>query len=275
MTSPICVSELTVGLGGCGDPRESRDWPTGNADYVGRLGLTVKDIPELIEIAVSWADVSMPNDPDVVWAPIHAWHALAQLRAVEAAAPLVDILNDLDAGGDDWYLEEYPIVFSLIGAAALPTLGAFLHDLGNRDYPRICVAHALAEIAKKDNGVRGEVIRLLVEPLRNAEANDPVLNSFLVSYLTSLKAAEEAEIIERAYAGNLIDEGIVGHWGLIRRELGVEGLGLAPDDPQPNNNSLRRVFSPWRGAVGQSNSARSKNRAVRKRQRKNRRKNRR
>lgn len=58
---------------------DCRNWP----NYQ-ELGLTQEYIPELIRMAtdeeLNWAD----PDSLEVWAPIHAWRALGQLRAEEA-----------------------------------------------------------------------------------------------------------------------------------------------------------------------------------------------
>jgi hypothetical protein len=69
------VSELLT----FGDCRDFREWP----DYLD-LGLRPEHVPELIELAtdkeLNWAD---PESLEV-WAPVHAWRALGQLRAVPA-----------------------------------------------------------------------------------------------------------------------------------------------------------------------------------------------
>jgi hypothetical protein len=57
------------------------------------------------------------------------------------------------------------------------------------------------------------------------------LNGSLVGQLNRLKAVEAAELIERAFAANRVDESLCGYWGAIRENLGVSGLGLAPDEP--------------------------------------------
>jgi len=70
-----------------------------------------------------------------------------------------------------------------------------------------------------------------VEQLRRFEENEYELNGFLVAQLNRLKAVEAAELIERALASNRVAVDICGYWGDIRDNLGVPGLGLAPDEP--------------------------------------------
>ena len=56
------------------------EWP----DYVGEFGLTAEHIPDLIRMATD-RKLNLANvDSLEVWAPLHAWRALGQLRA-EAA----------------------------------------------------------------------------------------------------------------------------------------------------------------------------------------------
>src|SRR5438093_123369 len=63
-----------------GDARPVKTWP----NYL-ELGLSREHVPELIRMAtddeLNWAD----SESLEVWAPIHAWRALGQLRAEEAA----------------------------------------------------------------------------------------------------------------------------------------------------------------------------------------------
>lgn len=110
-------------------------------DYVSELELTVDDVPPLLGIVGPWSshltavDEDVPDDapPEFAWfAPIHAWRALGQLRAVEAVAPMLAQADALDELGDDWALEDWPHVFALIGAAAIDPLEPFAADGGHR-----------------------------------------------------------------------------------------------------------------------------------------------
>ena len=59
--------------------------------------------------------------------------------------------------------------------------------------------------------------------------------------LVELRATQAAEPIERAFASNLLDVGMMGTWEDVRRELGVQGLGLKmPENP---HNSVERLRS--------------------------------
>jgi len=65
------------------------------------LGLGPQHVPDLIRMALDdelyWAD----SDSLEVWAPIHAWRALGQLRAEAAVQPLTRLLARIDDFDDD------------------------------------------------------------------------------------------------------------------------------------------------------------------------------
>jgi len=278
MTDADRTQPLQERLKQFGDPRESCDWSTGDPDYVATLGPRGSDIPLLIHTARQWAEpFDWPEDEADTsgYAPIHAWRCLAQLRSEQAVGPLLEMLDPLDAGMDDWYLEEFPYVFAWIGAPAVPALRSYLADSSHGVYARVCVAHGLCEVARRHVDVRDEVVKALCQILTEFEKNDDSLNAFLVSYLMQLGATDAAESIERAYAADRVDVGVVGNWNKVRQELGVDGLGLVPEDlagqrawPLILPSAQRSVSS---GSSGQS---RKHHRAKRKRQRQNRKRNR-
>src|SRR5262249_22829229 len=88
-----------------GDPDRRRSPP----DYL-RMGFGPEHIPELIRMAtdreLNWAD----NDSPWVWAPVHAWRALGQLRAAEAVGPLLQVLEEEEEEGGDYALDDLPTV---------------------------------------------------------------------------------------------------------------------------------------------------------------------
>lgn len=133
-----------------GDACNFRDWP----DYL-QLGLAPEHVPDLIRMATDedllWADSDSPE----VWAPIHAWRILGQLRVEAAIEPLLTLFDARDA--QDWILEEMPEVYGLIGPAAVPALTAYLADTSHLLFSRIaasgCLQHIGAQHAKPAPGV--------------------------------------------------------------------------------------------------------------------------
>ena len=210
-----------------GDASGDRDWPYGRPNYVAEYSLTAAHVPALISLATQWVDE--PSESSAVYGQVHAWRALGQLRAVETIQPLLDVQDDLDERGDDWYLEEFSRVFGLIGPPAIGPLKAYLSDESHRELPRSSAASGLAEIARRYPETREQVVDILTAELSRHQQNLGEFNGLVLSSLLDLRAAESAAAIERAFAANVIDPTVVGDWEDVRRELGVPGLGIAPD----------------------------------------------
>jgi HEAT repeat protein len=118
------------------------------------------------------------SGPDTlrVWAPIHAWRVLGQLRAAEAVEPLIGLLHRIDDEDDDWVDEELALVFGLLGAAAIPALSNYLADSTPGLYARTAAARALSRIAHAQPDQRDECIQKLSQELEQYHRNDPTLN---------------------------------------------------------------------------------------------------
>ncbi len=153
--------QMTINeLCGKGDPRDMTGWREGNPDYVSGFGLQPGHIPTLIEITRKWAENDGLSEDE--WsAPIHAWRALGQLRAVEAVEPLLTMQNRLDERGDDWYLEEFHDVFGLIGPPAVTALTEYLAGRNNNEFSRISTANGLCEVGKLHPETRDQVVGVL------------------------------------------------------------------------------------------------------------------
>lgn len=198
-----------------GDCRNFRDWP----DYLA-LGFTHEHVNDLIRMATSeelnWAD----SDSLEVWAPIHAWRVLGQLKAEEAIEPLVNFFNQVDEE-DDWAPSEFPTVLSMIGPAAIPRLAEFLLNPANKTYPRSYAGDSLAEIAKKHPEARKRCVEHLTAAIKLAEKNSRELNGFILANLLDLKAVEAAPEIERAFAAEAVEPSIAGDWEDVQVEFGL------------------------------------------------------
>src|SRR5437870_295306 len=104
------------------------NWEKAWADYQ-RLGIGPENVPDLIRMLEDLELHRANWDDPRVWAPLHAWRALAQWGAVEAVQPYLNTLARLDGDeADDWIREEAPEFFRRIGAASLPALAGFLAD---------------------------------------------------------------------------------------------------------------------------------------------------
>ncbi len=200
-----------------GDVRGQREW----ADYVA-LGLTETYIPDLIQMALDEALLWADSDTDEVWAPLHAWRALGQLRAETAVEPLVTLFAYLDEDMEDWISEDLPQAFGLIGPAAIPVLRDFLADAAHGVWVRVAAAESLVRVVLHDPASRNDVIPILSAQLARFAEQERNLNACLVADLVSgLHAAEAAPIIEQAFAADAVDLMMMGDWEDVQIELGL------------------------------------------------------
>ncbi len=198
-------------------------WP----DYR-ELGLGPEHIPELIRMATDRKLRDLEDeeyedeDPDF-WAPIHAIRALGQLHAETVIEPLVNLLGELL--DDEWMFEELPLVFGMLGPAAIPALSAYLADTSHEMYSRSYASNGIIEIADRYPESREECIAIISNQLENFEENDEELNAFLVTNLLQIKAVETLSLIERAFKADKVDDFIVDlddvlvGFGLKEREI--------------------------------------------------------
>ncbi|MCG8585054.1 MAG: hypothetical protein MI757_10110 [Pirellulales bacterium] len=226
MKTPANTQSVLDALSQRGDAREERNWFQGKPNYVDEYALTEEHIEPLILLATKWIDE--PEDHPAVFGPVYAWRALGQLRAIDAIGPLLDIQDELDDRGDDWYLEEFPNVFALIGPQAIDQLAGYLADGSKGEFPRAAAANGLTGISKRFPDTRSEVVAILASQLTRREELYN-LNGLVVGDLLDLEAVEAAETIEHAYAAGVVSSSVCGEWGRVRQELGVPGLGIAPD----------------------------------------------
>ena len=191
------------------------EWP----DYR-ESGIGPEHVSDLIQMATDEALNEADSESPEVWAPLHAWRALGQLRAVEAVEPLLELFDRLE--DDDWVHEELPAVFGLIGPRALPALAAYLADLSHTDSSRISAITSVEKIGKKWPDARDEALAILEERLERFEENEPDVNAFLVLALVKLGAKEAAPLIERAFAEGYVDPMVMGDWEDVQVELGLK-----------------------------------------------------
>ncbi|GAB4155404.1 MAG: hypothetical protein Fur0046_35330 [Cyanobacteria bacterium J069] len=188
-------------------------------DYAKEYGFTAEHIPELIQMAID-QDLNWASSESLeVWAPVHAWRALGQFKAEAAIEPLLSIFNEMEDG--DWFLEDMPEVFALIGPAALAPVKAFLENPENLFYCRWAAADILVELGKAHPEVQADCIATLEQQLEQFSKNGRDFNAVLITSLLRLEAEESAPIIERAFAAKWVDESICGSWIDVQRDMGL------------------------------------------------------
>ncbi|MCG9892736.1 MAG: hypothetical protein MH252_16885 [Thermosynechococcaceae cyanobacterium MS004] len=192
-----------------------KKWP----DYLKQFNWEAADIPELIRMAtdleLNWAD----SDSLEVWAPAHAWRSLGQLRAEAAIKPLVSIFNAME--DCDWFREEMPEVFGLIGPSGIAEAAQFLANPDNLFSSRWMSAEILVKIGQQHPSSRAECLSVLVEQLNRYSKNSLELNGAIICAIIHLEGIEAAPSIEAAFSAKRVDTSIPGDWVDVQYALGL------------------------------------------------------
>lgn len=258
---PEITALLRRGSGGILRDEEAVDW----LNYLAQ-GIRPEHAARLIEIATDRRLHRSDPDGVEVWAPMHAWRALAQLHCAAAIEPLLAQLNRLDDMGDDWSFNDYTKVFRLLGPPAVQPLLNYAANTNNRRLARTLSIECLEAIVADHPETAAEIVAGLLAFLANYERDSATVNAAAISLLTKLKSVAAAELIERAFAAGCVDETWAGDWHDIRAELGVPGLGLVPELSEAQRKTLQ-----WRRSAIQYDVLKNERNAER-RNRKSRRK---
>ncbi len=216
-----------------GDPRNHKEWLDPAA-----LGLTLDHVPDIIQVMLDEDLISASSESKEVWAPLHAWRALGQLRAESAIESLIQVLGDNEDGDDDWAPSELPEVFGKIGAAAIPALAAYLAQPQHEEYSRGHAASSLREIVQQHPATRAEIVNLLTQQLARHNTKEKIVNGCVLAELLDLKAVEALPVIEKAFAAKCIQEYVAGDWEDVQIEFGLK----TKRDHPPTYDVMRDVM---------------------------------
>lgn len=216
---PPVAHLLTVG-----DARDLRDWP----DYPATYDLTHDHVPDLVRMmhdeGLNWAD----TESDEVWAPVHAWRALGQLRAASAVDDILAALSVIDEYPLDWQTEELPKVLGMIGPSALPAVKTYLSDGERGLWSRVAVTRAIVEIGRRHPSARERCIDLLIGRLSRHARQDPTINAYLISALIDLKPIDDVTPIKEAFDAGDVDLTVQGDWEETQVHLGLRSHRRTP-----------------------------------------------
>ena len=189
-------------------------------------GIGPGDIDALIAMACDLELHRNDRDGSEVWAPMHAWRALAQLRAERAVGPLLGLLkadfNEHRIGN------ELPHVFGMIGPAALPELAAFVLDRSLETFVAATALAGIQEIGTRHRPLRAACIDALVQVLTPHPDGSPAINGFAIVALIDLKAAEAIGAIRAAFAHNAVDMSLAGDLEDVEMALGMRRRRVTP-----------------------------------------------
>jgi hypothetical protein len=197
-------------------------WP----DYPATYDLGNEHIPSLIRMACDMALHLDDSDGPEIWAPVHAWRALAQLRAVEAMEPLLQFSKiDMEDGAVS---QEFAEVFGVIGPAAIAPIATFLDDLSLDWMPASIASGGLKEIATRHPECRYECVRVLTRLLDRATDRDPTAIGFTICCLLDLAAVEAIDAIREAFRLDAVDISIPGDLEDVEIDLGLRERRTIP-----------------------------------------------
>ncbi len=209
--------------GDCRDiPSEHSEWP----DYQ-KLGITHEHIVQLIQMVTDDELHNADSESLEVWAPTHAWRTLAQLGSEDAITPLINSFWRSEEG-DDWFFEEVPYVFGMIGIKAILALSDFLFKGHNRSDSYNLACSCLREIGKMHPEVRSECISLITRKLELFNANTPELNGLIINDLIELEATDALPSIKKAYEKESVDYSIQGDYEDVEIYMGVRKTRTTP-----------------------------------------------
>jgi hypothetical protein len=220
-----------------GDPRQEGPIVSEWRDYPA-LGLTAEHVPELVRMALDEDLHRSDWESAEVWAPLHAWRALGQLRAESAVEPLLQLLDRIDED-DDLVQIELPKVLGMIGPAAIPGLRDFMGDAEHGEWARITAGEGLVKMVERFPESREQVVAILTDQLRYSAEQERPVNAYLVEGLCDLKAVESAAVIEQAFAADTVDLSVLGDW-----EEAQILLGLLEERVTPAPNFVALEFGP-------------------------------
>ncbi|HEX2868303.1 MAG TPA: tetratricopeptide repeat protein [Ignavibacteriales bacterium] len=190
-------------------------------NYISRFGFNESHIPELIRMAAVDKFNDENEDSPAVWAPVHARRALGQLKAAEAAEPLMVLFHRLEEYDDDLLARDIQEIYGMIGYKAIPYLEEYIKDPKNKPISVSAAIVTLGYIAEKDETQRNNCISILSADLQFYSQNDPLVNGFLVAALVDLEAVESIDIIRQAYKARRVDKFVTGTLADVEWELGI------------------------------------------------------
>lgn len=242
-------------------------------DYLS-LGLSEQHIPSLIEILevyqeLRFSDLNQESDDPALWAPVHAWRALGELKAESAIPALIRQLHQIDDHDDEWFMEEAPKVFEQIGPASIEPLGEYLSDSNNLLFPRVTASVSLVQLGQAYPESKERCKELLVQTLKSYADNDETINAFVIDSLIKLDAAETAPLVEKVFEEDKVDQLVFGDFEDFQIKLGLieppppseRKAGYFPSFPAfPGPRSVRQDSKKEKSKRKQAQKSRRKNR---------------
>lgn len=225
-----------------------QEWP----NYPDIFGFNASHIPELIGMLGDEDLHTADSEAAEVWAPVHAWRVLGQLKADQAVPALMTLFKKiLD---DDWAHEEIPVVCGMIGEAAIEPVRTLLNSMHEDIFINITAINCLEHIATNNPDLKARCVRILVDCLQAYQSNDSEFNGFLIESLFTLEAAStHIELIGAAFEAECVDETIRGDFEDMQIDLGLLKERITPSrnylfEKHPEMEKISQLFSSFKFA---------------------------
>ena len=153
---------------------------------------------------------------------------------------MIGLLADRD---NDWFMEELPVIFGMIGSASIPALSVYLNSTEPCVWSKVAASGGLEQIASRHPKYRDECVAIITDVLSRHQDQYPELNGNLVGRLLDLQAVESVDAIEKAYKEGPMDEMVCGSWARVQIEL---GLATADDF---TTEELRHKEPEWMDSI--------------------------
>ncbi|MCD6295544.1 MAG: DUF1186 domain-containing protein [Deltaproteobacteria bacterium] len=236
MTETFKLNEALKPLAVLGYSNIRTAWTKKTPEWMKDIGPA--QIPALIELIEQWPELFEDDqDEPWPWAPLYAWRALGYLKAVKAVEPILALLEKWDELEDDWYIEEIPKVFGMIGPDVIEPCFKYLANQSNKVIPRAVACDSLNAIAQRQPVTRQEVIEKINAVLADFEKNEKDLNGLIICNLLDLKAVESVDLIMRAFKAEQVDRMVVDETS-IRDELHVSIGSKTEIKPGPRPGTI-------------------------------------
>ncbi len=206
------------------------------ADYGGTYFEFERDqwqVADLIRMVKDRSLLALPYETRAeAFAPLHASHVLAQMKAYEAVPDLLDMLNALNP----LVARDLPTVFKVLGAPALPGIVTFLEASLSHPLARMAAVNCLVAVGDyADELTRYTISALLIKYLRDYNTNDRFFNTALVSALVRIESVGAIDLIEEVLDAGAVFEEMLGPREDIYDKLGIPVLDDEDDEDEPES----------------------------------------
>ena len=220
-----------------------------NISSYGALGLSLSDEDEIIRL-LKHAQVETFDCPEwmaSIWAPLHAWRALGELKSIKAISPLLNLVAELHEDLDDWVYTDLPSHLAKIGPSVIQPALALLLDRKRSRQARSAAGEMLSRIGSLFPESRDECVAALRQQFAGYMEESRIFNGYILSELLTLKAIEAKDLIREALSTGKVAESVCGDWEDVQISLGLKDTREHPptysifDDLEIPDSSEDRV----------------------------------